>query len=106
LLADISTAVGVKLDPLPDRDDTSAYAEIIEDRVSVALYIDGSNHLLDEDGMPFSSHPHQVKIRPLDTEEQLKTETDRIYSELKETGRYSMFSSFDLQYPLRRDIVD
>lgn len=104
---EVADLVGTSLRSGPDIYEGRAYVGIIDDDVAVELFPDDRHDPDDDTGdMPFSKHPYTVEFRPLNRSvEKAQRSMERVYDRLKETGHYSLFATFDWQYPLRSDVV-
>ncbi|GDY34094.1 hypothetical protein [Gandjariella thermophila] len=76
----------------------------VRDGTSVELFVDHGYE--DDDDMPFSSHPYMLRFRTLKRDvADARAYMERTYAALKNTGNYSMFSTYDLQDLLHADTV-
>ncbi|WP_028928013.1 hypothetical protein [Pseudonocardia acaciae] len=107
VVIEVARAAGVELRHGPDIYEGRAYVGIIDDDVAIELFPDDRHDPDDDTGdMPFSKHPYTVEFRPLNRSvEKAQRSMERVYDRLKETGHFSLFATFDWQYPLRGDIV-
>jgi hypothetical protein len=68
----------------------------VRDRTVVEMFVD--HDIENDEGMPFADHPYMIRFRNLDHDSQKEKEYMReVYDKLVETGRYSAFSTKDLQ---------
>lgn len=108
VVSEVARAAGVELRHGPDIYQGMAHVGVIDEGVKIELFVD-VDYLIDDIGMPFSSHPYELDFRPFDaaiaTIEKAQRLMEPVYDRLKETGHYSMFATFDWQYPLRGDVV-
>lgn len=105
VVSEVACVAGVDLVHGPSIYQGAAHVGIVDDEVAIELFV-GGHRLLDDNDMPFSSHPYELVFRPLDTTmEETQRSMERVYDGLKETGHYSMFAAFDVQYLLRGDVV-
>lgn len=104
VIDEISAIVGTEL--LRNRayqDETYTGVRGDED-IEVQLFVDHGYE--DDDDMPFSSHPYMLRFRTLARDvEHARAYMERSYAALKNTGNYSLFSTYDLQDLLESDVV-
>lgn len=102
VIDDVSRAAGTQLLDDPVHHENS-YVGMRED-TAVELFVD--HGFDDDDDMPFSSHPYMLRFRTLTRDvEHARAYMERSYTGLKNTGNYSMFSTYDLQDLLASDVV-
>ncbi|WP_028928014.1 hypothetical protein [Pseudonocardia acaciae] len=109
VVSEVARAAGVELRHGPDIYEGMAHVGVIDQGVKIELFVE-VDYLVDDVGMPFSSHPYELDFRPFDaalaTIEQAQRLMEPVYDRLKETGLFSLFATYDGQYVLRSDIVE
>lgn len=99
---EVSAVVGTALLGDPTHQENSYVG--MRDDTAVELFVDHGHE--DDDDMPFSSHPYMLRFRTLTRDvERARAYMERSYAALKDSGKYSMFSTYDLQYLLESDVV-
>lgn len=105
VVREISSMIGVELRSGPEIYNGEAYAGILGNEIAVEIWPDNPE-LEDTADMPFSRHPYMLEFRPLSVSvEEAQKVMEKVYAAIKRTGNYSMFSAFDTQYALRKDIL-
>ncbi|MFJ7210497.1 hypothetical protein [Amycolatopsis sp. NPDC098790] len=103
VVGEVAELVGTPLLREPKYQD-EAYVGRRED-VAVELFVNHGYEIYDD--MPFATHPYMLRFRTLDRDvEDARSSMQRTYDALKATGKFSLFSTYDLQYVIDEDIED
>jgi hypothetical protein len=98
---EVADSVETSLSREPGYED-EAYVGI-RDNVAIELFVDHGHE--DDGDMPFATHPYMLRFRTLARDvDQARELMERAYSSLKNTGNYSLFSTYDLQYLIAADL--
>ncbi|VVJ24136.1 Uncharacterised protein [Amycolatopsis camponoti] len=101
VVGEIAELVGTPLLREPKYQD-EAYFGRRED-VAVELFVNHGYEIYDD--MPFATHPYMLRFRTLNRDvDNARSFMERTYGALKATGKFSIFSTYDLQYVLSEDI--
>jgi hypothetical protein len=103
VVSEVSSTVGAEL-VRDSKYDGISYVGMC-DGVTVELFMD---HGFDDDNdMPFSGHPYMLRFRTLTMNvEEAQSCMEQSYEKLRQTGNYSMFSTYDVQHLLRSNVVN
>jgi hypothetical protein len=73
------------------------------EEVAVELFVNHGYEIYDD--FPFAAHPYMLRFRTLKRDvDDARALMERIYGALKATGKFSLFSTYDLQYVISEDL--